>query len=248
MHEHEQSEREKNLLPPTIENAEQVVVAVFTLEDDGSTLHGEGARLAILQVRKKVDRNRRKKRHATEQHEGGPKRYPVIVERERYENERNKGPTLIDRIHPPENCTASCFGRQAHTEGVLCLKYHVITHTGDDDPGGDRPEAVRCTEENVPHAEQHERACGDALKRHFEKQRGEEDQEKPWHLTNRGDVAKLRGGEAKHALEVVRDDILLGIEGKAERRAHQGKQDETTLRRRTCACRLGACDHHKSSS
>ena len=83
-------------------------------------------------------------------------------------------------------------------------------------------------EEDVTHAEHHQGARCELLQRYAVEQSGQEDEDEAADLPYGRDVAELRAGQMEDVVEVVRDDVGVRVDRKAERRRHDGEHDEST--------------------
>src|SRR5207302_11147196 len=98
-------------LPPTVEEAEEIVIAVLTPQDDPIPLRRVRPLLTVMQVREADDGDRREERDDTQDNECRAKRDETIMEGDKNEHERGKRSTLIDRRHPSEDAAAFLFRR-----------------------------------------------------------------------------------------------------------------------------------------
>ncbi len=187
-----QSEREEDLLPGTIEQAQVVIESVFLAENDTLSLLFDFQDFAVVHIRKSEHQYRRDQRHQSAHNEHRFEIEYFVTEHEEYDRHRDQGAGLVYGSQPAEHRAGFRLRGQAHPQRCLRLQPRVVTHGRDDDPRSYSPETGSESEEPIPNRQKHHGECCEMRQRETVEQGCQEDEEEPRNLADSRDVTKLR--------------------------------------------------------
>ncbi len=228
---HPESEREEDLLARPVEHAYPVVQAVEAAPYEGFAFGRDRVELSLVQVWKAHNREARDEGHPSQDEEGRPVGEPSIPEHDEHQEQGGKRPRLANGRHASHDRPAPRRGGQAHGQGRLGLEYGMHAEAGYEHPGDNAPEAAGEREETESHGHDDDGPGGQALQRDAVEERRQEHDEEAADFADGRDVSELRTIEVEHVVEVVGQNVGVGVEGEAQRGRHDRQHDEAAAGR-----------------